>query len=193
MEILSKGKSANPAKTHGCGAGNNYHIWYVPWDLFWRWICVPLTFDLVPSHCFIVDRGCRCDNGLARHKNTCLEYSDLEKENPYLSPGCPVLTKTCLRPIIWSTSQASIRFKIAIAQFPLLMRCKKNCTGNKCKQNIGRSLETVISMRYWWQSYAKKTSLRNWHNLGQDLSLKAPRHKTCLDVKMCAGQKGNFA
>ena len=92
MEILSKGKSANPAKTHGCGAGNNYHIWYVPWDLFWRWICVHSTFDLVPSHCFIVDRGW-CDNDLARHKSTCLEYSDLEKEYPYLSLGRPALTQ----------------------------------------------------------------------------------------------------
>ena len=146
-----------------------------------------------PAIVLLLTGGAGVTMALRGTKTPLLEYSDLEKENPYLSPGCPVLTKTCLRPIIWLTSQASIRFKIAIVQFPLLMRCKKNCTGNKCKQNIGRSLETVISMRYWWQSYAKKTSLRNWHNLGQDLSLKAPRHKTCLNVKMCAGQKGNFA
>ena len=49
MEILSKGKSANPAKTHGCGAGNNYHIWYTFHEIYfdgefvciWRLICCP--------------------------------------------------------------------------------------------------------------------------------------------------------
>ena len=38
-----------------------------------------LTFDPVPSHCFIVDRGW-CDNDLARYNSTCLEYLGLEKK-----------------------------------------------------------------------------------------------------------------
>ena len=42
MEILSKGKSANPAKTHGRGAGNNYHIWYTFHEIYFdgEFVCI---------------------------------------------------------------------------------------------------------------------------------------------------------